>query len=139
MSIFRETDLKEYEDELDVTETQDIQNLSDEDYYSKAKRHMIQFFENKTTCEGNPISMDRLLTTDNIEMVASASIEEAMEIIYSAISCDDIDDDDSGLIGDDVKIVLSALKRCSEARVPQEFVGGMTLLYLELCKGLNFE
>lgn len=135
MSIFKESDL-EIEEDFESVESQEIT----ESYPDKVKRHMIQFFEDKTTCDGHPISLDRLLTEDNISMVMNASIEAAMEIIYTALNSgfDDMDED-SGLIGDDVKIVLTALKKCSEAKVPQEFVGGMTLLYLEFCKGLNFE
>lgn len=131
---------REFEECEVSTEDTLVQEMDTEEDKELARAEVIRFFKDKTTWDGQPILLDKLLSEDNIQMVLNASIETAMEIIYATLNSEfDEMDDDSGLIGDDVKIVLSAMRKCSEAKIRQKYMGGMTLLYLEFCKGLNFE
>lgn len=103
-----------------------------------AKQHIINFFSNKQMYCGGPIPQKILINNKNLSLVLNSSIEETLPKIYLCIENSFTQlDSDSGLVADDVKLVISVLKLCSKSGVPKEFSVGILAMYLEYCEGLE--
>jgi hypothetical protein len=103
-----------------------------------AKQYIVNFFADKEMHCGGPIPTRILLTQRNISLVMNASVEATLPRIYSCIEPHfEQLDADSGLLAEDVKLVISILKQCSQAGIPKEFATGILVVYLECCEGLN--
>lgn len=134
------------EDDIEIEED----CASEEDYLSGsefvydikelARQHMINFFSTKEMYCGGPIPQKILLNNKNLSIVLNSNIEVTLPKIYSSIQSNFTQlESDSGLVADDVKLVISILKQCSKVGVPKEFSVGIMALYLEYCEGLEIK
>lgn len=133
---FAESEYEEVQEEYASLFLSDVRQLSGE--------YIQRFFKDKEMhCGGNvPISM--LLTENNVSLILNTNIEDGVKLAYKAIAYSSkdivVEDDvhvDEITVSDDVKLVMSVLKKCSKAGVPKELAAGMLLLYLEFCEGIN--
>jgi len=109
-----------------------------QDLTELAKQYILNFFSNKEMYCGGSIPTKMLLTPRNISLVMNASVEATLSRIYSCIQPHFKQlDSDSGLVAEDVKLVISILKQCSKAGIPKEFATGILVIYLEHCEGLD--
>jgi hypothetical protein len=109
-----------------------------------AKHYINLFFLNKDS-HNSLVEKSSLLTQEKILVVINTSIISGIEKAYSVlddyitITQEDINKaKKEGDVTPEIKLVNETLKSLYEAGVPQQFAGGMMLLYLEYCKGVNF-
>ncbi len=112
---------------------QDIQTL--------AKGYTNRFFQTQEMYCGGKIPNSFLLTKENISTVMNMDLEKGVQRAYEAIKNDGRYKTDAveSLVPDDVKLVISIIKKSAEMGVPQRFIPGIILLYLEYCEGMSFE
>jgi hypothetical protein len=104
-----------------------------------AKIFLDKFFANECLHTGGPIPRQMLHNERRLKQVVNLSIMEALDLAYDALGhvgpvagsreCD---------VTDDIRLVISVIHKLAEARVPQEFSGGMLCVYLELVEGIEF-
>lgn len=104
-----------------------------------AKFHMQQFFNDKTMHCGGKIPNVILLIDKRISLVINYDISEGILRAYQAMG-DLVADEtlsETAEISSDVKLVLETLNLLARSGVPQQFAGGMLLLYLEFVEGIE--
>lgn len=108
------------------------------DVRERAIQCITSFFSEKEMHCGGPIPSRLLLTQRNISLVLNSSVEITLSKIYDSIEPHfEQLDPESGLVAEDVKLVISVLKQCSQAGIPKEFATGILVIYLECCEGLD--
>lgn len=95
-----------------------------------AKNQIISFFDKK-------ISKNILLDESHVDMVLNYDIITSVKIAYSSLKDYEISSSCLGDVTGDVRLVNSILRTLAESKVPQQFAGGMLLLYLKLIEGIN--
>ena len=103
-----------------------------------AKQYILNFFNGKQMYCGGAIPRKILLTPRYLSLVLNSSIEETRPMIYCSLekSFEQLDEN-SGLVAEDVRLVISVLKQCSKFGIPKEFSVGIMAIYLECCEGLE--
>lgn len=109
----------------------------------KAIKYMKLFFSTKQLHCGGPISDRILLSKRNMFLVLHCSLEFVVPHIYQAMAINgcvsECDDDDDEARRGDVEWVVAFLDRCGIERVPPKFIGGLMVMYMELCEGIEIE
>ena len=110
-----------------------------EDAQALAREWIIKFFADKEMYCGGPISERILLSPHYIKLVLDTDISVGSEVAYIAMEVDNKGEFPIKLggISDDVRWVIGFLGRCGVNRVPPCFIGGLMLMYLELCDGIR--
>lgn len=106
-----------------------------------AKYYIKKFFKNKKDANKKVIDLNNLYSKKNIEKMIDINILESTKIIYSTLKkykkyCVKDKKED---VTEDIKLVNESLKKIYNSKIPQQFAGGILLLYLEICKGIKFE
>lgn len=102
-----------------------------------AKKYMVSFFSDKDSFLGGKIKDDVLLDENNLNMVLNYDIITSVNIAYSSLKEYDIADTFLGEVPGDVRLVNGILQILSSSKIPQQFAGGMMLIYLKLIKGIE--
>lgn len=111
-----------------------------EDAGEKVGDCIKRFFSDKKMHYGGPIP-EKLITSHNyLKLVANAEIGPCVDRAYEVlkdcpINCESTD----GFVADDIRLVISIIRKCYKKQIPQNFVGGLILMYLEFCEGLDVE
>jgi hypothetical protein len=132
------------EDDIEIDDCSYEEHLSGSEFVydikELAKEYMVNFFANKEMYCGGPIPKQILLNNKNLSIVLNSNIEETLPKIYVSIE-DSFSqlESDSGLVADDIKLIISILKQCSRFGIPKEFSVGIMILYLEYCEGLEIK
>lgn len=66
----------------------------------------------------------------------NTTIDEGMEIAYAALDRCDIESPTKH-IKPEVRLVMDIINECSDFGIPQPFVAGIIIIYLELCTGID--
>jgi hypothetical protein len=126
--------------DLNISSIEDFRKDSTE----LAKYYIKLFFNNKDPANSD-INKNDLLTNERIYTVVNTSIISGVKKAYSVlndyvkITKEDINKaKKNGDVTQEIKLVNEALKSLYEAGVPQQFAGGMMILYLEFCVGVKF-
>ncbi len=137
-----EEDEPKYENEYDLTE--DIVN-SDyvADIIALTKQHIEAFFKDRQLHCGGSIPQHILNSLKRISKVMNTDIGDCIDLAYVAlektIDPDELEDAEKfGTVTDDIKLVRSCLDVIAQAGVPKCFAGGILLMYLEFCEGVDF-
>lgn len=101
------------------------------------KQYIEHFFKNKNFCCGGKIPKNLLINERNISMVANYDIIKSVKRAYSSLEDHEISKQSLGEVTGDVRMVSSVLEELACFNVPQEFAGGMMLMYLELVIGVD--
>jgi len=106
------------------------------------KKYMVQFFSNKMFHCGGKIPNSLLLAEWRISLVLNYNIVRGVERAYAClehlITQKDLEDAKlSGEVTDDIKLVNETLHLLARSYIPQQFAGGMMLLYLEFVEGID--
>jgi hypothetical protein len=106
-----------------------------------AKYYIKRFFKNKKNITGNKINIKELYSKEKIEKLININILESTKIIYPILEkdkkyCSKNKKED---VTNDIKLVNEALKKIYKFKIPQQFAGGILLVYLEVCKGIKIE
>ena len=109
-----------------------------------ASHYIKIFFKDKFLHESNVdnynlLDENKVLTVINTSVICG--VQKAYKALenYIIITQEDINKaKKNGDVTEDIKLVNETLKSLYKAGVPQQFAGGMMILYLEFCRGINF-
>lgn len=129
---------------LNSIETESIIDFR-KDTTELAKYYIKLFFETKDAHFNHRIDKNILFNEERILKVINTSIIAGVQQAYEALSkCIIITQEDinkakkSGDVTQEIRLVNETLKSLYKAGIPQQFAGGMMILYLEFCEGINF-
>lgn len=126
--------------DLNIESIDDFKN----DSIGLATYYIKIFFKDKfihelTSPDYNLLDENKILTVVNTSIIMS--VQKSYKVLenYINITQEDINKaKKNGDVTEDIKLINETLKSLYKAGVPQQFAGGMMILYLEFCKGINF-
>lgn len=132
-----ETDDVEFRDESSDKKIKKFAQNFHNDVQSLAKHYTYQFFSDKTMFCGGKIP--KKVLDKRISMVINYNISTGVLQAYDAMS--ELIKDESfrnmSETSSDIKLVNETLNLLARSGVPQQFAGGMLLLYLEFVEGVE--
>ena len=104
-----------------------------------ASECIVNFFQDKEMHYGGPIPQKMILRDNYIKMVANSNICDDVDRAYKILEGSGIKSEsiNENIIADDVRLILQILDKCKDARIPKCFRGGLILMYLEFCEGIE--
>jgi hypothetical protein len=101
-----------------------------------AKKYMVDFFAQQSFHQGGKIPYALLNDNSNLSMVINYDIIRGVDLAYHSLKTHDVSQDytDSQ---EDIRLVVDILNKLSAANIPQQFAGGMILLYLKFVEGVH--
>jgi hypothetical protein len=116
----------------------------DKDVKVLAKTYIELFFRDKTLHCGGKIPKSFLLSEKRIDRVLNYDISTGVQMAYKnlepTITQEEIlDCHRNGEISRDIKMVTEVLNLLARSGVPQQFAGGMMILYLEFVEGVRID
>jgi hypothetical protein len=106
---------------LDFAE--DIRNLS--------KECIVNFFKHEEMHLGGKIPNEIMHSSNYIDLVIDADITSGVTAIYKALEKHELEEEEQ------IKLVLGTLNKCARRGVPKFFAAGVTIMYMEICKGIE--
>lgn len=100
-------------------------------------QYIQQFFKDKSFSGGGKIPNSILVTDRNISIVANYDIIKGVQRAYSNLKEHPLASESLGEVTGDIRLVSSILQELAKSSIPQQFAGGMMLLYLELVIGID--
>ena len=114
-----------------------------DDIYEFAKECIQDFFADKDSYRGGSFGEDdkiKQTCEESLSIVVNTSVSAATMTAYAGIDeaswINSIPPQD-GIPADDVRLWISILNACARRGVPKYFAGGVALLCLEHCEGVN--
>lgn len=100
---------------------------------------IIKFFAGREMHYGGPIPANVITNDKNVNILLNVDISTAAIITYAAMEVNNGFPYPvaMGGISDDVRWVIAFIKNCAAKNVPDCFVGGLMLIYLEVCEGIK--
>lgn len=135
------------EPELNVIHATISENIKSNELYKDVRalvtHYIDQFFGDKMMYCGGPIPKRLLHDPTRLTMVINFDISKGVKKAYNALenTITDEEIEEAKRIGDstnDVKMVNETLKLLARASIPQQFAGGMMIMYLDLVEGVDF-
>lgn len=107
-----------------------------------AKEYIVHFFCDKMMHCGGKIPKSLLLSEKRISMVLNYDIIKGVEGAYQVLEYLATREDKlmakiTGEVTSDIKLVNETLNLLARSCIPQQFAGGMLLLYLEFVEGVD--
>lgn len=104
--------------------------------------YIDKFFNDKKLCSGGKIPKYMLHCPKRISMVMNYDIAKGVNHAYRVLKEMVTPEEErrasnTGEATQDIKLVNETLNLLSRSGVPQQFAGGMMILYLEFCEGVN--
>jgi len=104
--------------------------------------YIDKFFEDKTLCSGGKIPRYMLHCPKRISMVMNYDIITGVDHAYFALQdmVSPEEEANASLTGEatsDIKLVTQILNFLARSGIPQQFAGGMMILYLEFVEGVR--
>ena len=103
----------------------DVQNL--------AVQEIDRFFAQQKMYCGGSISPQILHSPVYLTQVLNTDISHGVDLAYEAIKRG------APVTDEEIAVVLKTLDKLAQTGVPKEFAGGILLMYLELCEGVEFD
>lgn len=132
-------------DEREELESSDLEKFSEE-FSDKVRElavyYIDKFFEDKKLCSGGKIPRYMLHCPKRISMVMNYDIIKGVDHAYLALKYMVPPDEEAraSLTGEataDIKLVTEILGFLARSGIPQQFAGGMMILYLEFVEGVR--
>ena len=139
-------DLPEEIQAINILNDMGVQTVSDfkKDTEDLAKYYINVFFNNKISKNGNT-TKDLVKCPHSLSTVINTSVISGVQKAYKALNNYIIFTQEdmnkakkNGDVTQEIKLVNETLKSLHKAGVPQQFAGGMMVLYLEFCEGVSF-
>ena len=107
-----------------------------------AVSYIDKFFDGKKMCSGGKIPKYMLHCPKRISMVMNYDIIRGVDYAYQILSdmVSPEEENRASITGEatqDIKLVNETLSLLARSGVPQQFAGGMMILYLEFCEGVR--
>ncbi len=114
------------------------------DSHEVAKTHIDSFFADKMMHCGGKIPKRFLHDTKRVSRVVNYTISKGVKKCYIALkpTITAEEKEEAKRKGDstrDIKLVNETLKMLAKSGVPQQFAGGMLVMYLEFVEGVPFK
>jgi len=136
-----------YADEIDLDQIINQKEVLDlrscpfiEDIKDLAKKCITNFFLERDHYNGGEISLTEITHEKNLFVLIDATISSAIRVAYDGMKNAhwiDKTPPQEGVPGGDVRLLLSILNECSNLGVPKYFAGGIALLCLQYCEGVE--
>jgi hypothetical protein len=130
---------------IDEAPQQDLDagyDLSSSKHVDEIRREAVEcmshFFADKTFWAGGAIAKSKLYREENIKAVMEMSVMDALAIAYYCLEKTPPDTVNTTEKGWDVKLCFECLKQCARRFIPKCHAGGMILVYLAMCHGVNY-
>ena len=96
--------------------------------------YLRSFFEDKKNADNEEIDILSLCDDLNLSLLRNMDLETAVSITYDAA-------EEDGLANshDEVQMVLDVLDECRIKKIPQNFIPGILLIYLEICEACSWK
>jgi hypothetical protein len=139
-------DIPEEIQAINILSDMGVQTVSDfkKDTEDLAKYYINVFFNNKISKNGNT-TKDLTKCPHSLSTVVNTSIISGVQTAYKAlnnyiiVTQEDMNKaKKNGDVTQEIKLVNETLKSLHKAGVPQQFAGGMMILYLEFYEGVSF-
>lgn len=109
-----------------------------------AKQQILKFFSGKELHCGGKIPHSLLENSKRVNMVVNLDLDSSINIFYNhsegTMSQEELERyKKTGEVSWDIILVNDSLKLLAKSGVPQQFAGGMLLIYLELVKGYEIK
>lgn len=113
-----------------------------DDVRGVVRGYIERFFKNKMLHCGGKIPNSLLFSERRISIVLNYDIIKGVDRAYASLAhlrtIEDVKTaKENGEVTSDIKLVNETLYLLSRSSVPQEFAGGMMLLYLEFVEGID--
>lgn len=110
------------------------------DIQQLAKDHIKRWFADKEMACGGPIPDRMLYTARHLTQVLNTDICDGVDVAYNAI-CESEEMEMKafyeGGVSEDVEVVLWFMHQTSSMGVPKVFQGGLLLMHLDICLGID--
>lgn len=96
--------------------------------------YIKKFFRSEWWWMGGRVPEAVLLSDRNLRIVRNIDLIDAVDIGYAALERTEelARTDKSPNV--DIKLCMRVLRKCERLEIPQNYIGGMFLLYLDLCE-----
>jgi hypothetical protein len=102
-----------------------------------AKQYILSFFKDKCFCYGGSIPYSLLVSEQSLSLVINYNIINSVAKAYDSLRNHDLPLNDAKDLSEDIKLVLKVLNDLASSNIPQQFAGGMMLLYLKFVEGVQ--
>ena len=92
------------------------------------------FFKDKSWYCGGPIPQNLLYTERNFRLIENVDLNQSVELGYKSICRAKSLAKTKYCKKCEVDICLKVIRDCEKKHIPQDHIGGLFLLYLELCE-----
>lgn len=113
------------------------------DIRTQAVECMEAFFADKKYWAGGKIAKSKLYSEENVKTVMETSILDALDVAYACLleqqpQSYKTHEDGEEIKGWSIPLCYEVLKACPRRMIPKCFAGGILLVYLSLCQGINY-
>lgn len=111
-----------------------------EEICNLAKKCLEKYFDGKFSYDGNQINLKDLDNPKFIDLMIKSNIISAVDRAYDIIKKNEFCSTEEGgkTIAEDVVYIVNLIHKIQKS-VPQDFVGGVLLIHLNLVEGLNLD
>lgn len=99
---------------------------------------MDAFFVDKKYWAGGGVPVSKLFSEKSIITVMQTTVNDALDVAHECLECQCPQSYDTKESDWQVKLCYSVLGECSRRFVPKCFAGGILLVYLALCQGVDY-
>lgn len=99
---------------------------------------IVDFFDNKDYWAGGKIPKRKLLTDQHVDAVMDLTVMDGVAVAYYCLEKIVPENVDTSIKNWEIKLCMDCIRDCHNKFVPKVFIGGMLLLYLSMCHGVDF-
>lgn len=133
-------EISDYIDDPNIGE--DFYDLDKSPYIKGIKKQAIEcmdlFFVDKKYWAGGAISKKKLYNDQNIMTVMQTNILDAFAVAYECLEMQKPQSYNIKGKGWEIQLCYNIIKECSRKYIPKCCAGGILLVYLSLCQGVEY-
>jgi hypothetical protein len=100
-------------------------------------RGIKEFFSDKSWYCGGPVPESTLYSLRSFRLVRNLPLEKALDIGFKGIKKAKLSCPAKYSKNSDTELSMKLLRECGRRNIPQEYIGGLFILYLELCEKID--
>lgn len=117
-------------------------DLSKSNYLDDIRRQAVEcllvYFCDKTYWAGGDIPRCKLLRDEHVKVVLGMSMMDAFAVAYYLLERQTPDGVDTGVKGWETELCYEAYRECGRREIPKDKSGGILLVWLSVCHGIDF-
>jgi hypothetical protein len=143
--VFNDDDYDDFDDEWTDAEQNVIDLMAEIDEH--AKECILHFFEGRKWHCGGAIPQRALISQEKIDIIEQIEFVTAVDLFYEAIKLMADKNPDFRLCGElfsdgkyyDMVLLRKLMLECEAKRIPQNRIGGILLIYLDVVVGIPLD